>query len=114
MNQVLICVIEEIIEEMQKQVENHNNCTFGNICTCFAENHAGTDNALKLVVREPYHQYTDNRCGQRHGDNIRTVFSGLVARVVDDVRADTRQRNVGKHCDNIHNVHVRCVHTQSA
>ena len=66
MNEIFVCIIEEVIEEMQQQIQNKYDCTFCNICIAFTENLTVTEKISQFIIGQPYHENTDNCCGDTH------------------------------------------------
>ena len=84
-NKILICVIEEVIEELQNNVEQKNNCTFCYICCILAEDFAVTYNKVELIIREPNHHNKEDGARNTHPKQIRSVLTRFISGIIDNI-----------------------------
>ena len=105
-NKVCICVVEEVEEELQQQAEQQYHCALDYIACFFSEKHI-REKVVHSFVREPDVCYCNQCRGNTHWKNVRSVLTALTSCVVDNIRSDTRQRDIGKSWNQVEYVHIR-------
>ena len=105
-NQVVVRFGKEVIEEVLNKVEQQNQRAGHDIGFFFAENRPFAEQCAEFVVWEPNKRYGYNRARDTHFDYVRTVFTLFASGIVDDIRADTRQRNVDNDRNEIKDIDV--------
>ena len=88
---VVVSVEQKVIEELEADVEEQHGGVFADV--------------VHVLIRRPNVAQREQHRGQAHGNDIGAVFALAVARVVDDVRAQRREREARQNADDVDNVH---------